>query len=199
MPVRKWLIPCMLQTRFFERDAKLVQNAFLCEKSVQKHSWRFFAFSDLWQNGSRNEGVFQKHAERKMKKLAQKGTKRTKLQGECVKASLTQFVAAETRRRSRLRRSIEWTSNQPAWSNGIRRLTSAATGRPTASLLCAENVPGFANGICNSLISMKVSDISRLVGGHERLLPRFSAMRLLRFFAANLLASHTLCAKDISV
>src|ERR1700722_13315035 len=132
----------MLQTRFFERDAKLVQNAFLCEKSVQKHSWRFFAFSDLWQNGSRHEAVSQKHAERKMKKLAQKGTKRTKVQVECVKASLTQFVAAETRRRSRLRPSIELTSDQGSCSNVNRRLMSAATGRPTTSLLCAENVPG---------------------------------------------------------
>jgi hypothetical protein len=36
-------------------------------------------------------------------------------------------VAADVSRRSWLRRSLEWTSNQPAWSNGIRRLTLAAT------------------------------------------------------------------------
>jgi hypothetical protein len=187
------LIPCRLRTRFFARVQKHVQNAFLCEKSVQKHSWRFFAFSDLWQNGSRNEGVFQKHAERKMKNLEQKETKRTKSKCDCVEISSRPLVADEVTRRSWPLRSVGRTSEQLARSSGIRRLASAATGRLAASWLCAENASEVAQSICNSLISTIVLDISRLVGGHERLLPHFGYAPFALFHGYSLGLAYSPC------
>jgi hypothetical protein len=57
--VRKWFSTCGLHGGFFQVVKKKVQKAFFFKKSVQKHSWRFFGFSELCQNRSRNERNLQ--------------------------------------------------------------------------------------------------------------------------------------------
>jgi hypothetical protein len=138
-----------LQSKFFRRAQKNVQNAFFFKKSVQKHSWRFFAFCDLWQNRSRSEGVSNEHAQKekykltrqsgsrekkKMQDLEQKGTKGTKSKGVCVQTCLSLHVAAEVTLRSPRRQSIERKSNQSSRSTEVCLATSAATGSLSPAL-----------------------------------------------------------------
>ena len=104
----------------------------------------------------------------KMKNVAEKGAKRTKSNCECVKATPSQLVADDVRRRSRPhclacgRCAMERRSNQPDRSTRIRLVTSAATGHGVPILPLIEMRSVLPKPIRNLLISMIVSDNSRL-------------------------------------
>jgi len=118
----------------------MAQNAFLCKKSVPKHSCRFFVFGDLWHTCFRNETDQQyarakagRKERNKMKILAQKETKRTKMK-------------------------------TPSWSSFafVTNVNASIPNYHEAESACFQTgARRFTFPIPKSLISMKVSDISR--------------------------------------